>query len=105
MHVDGALLDVDVVAPDLIEQLRSAEARSAWVMKKCSSRYWVGATSMGLPLALTRWLMLSMRSPAISISSVTSSGLLRPSTAWMRATISRGENGLEISRRRRCSAP
>ena len=63
-------------------------------MKKCSSSNSVGPILSGLPEPVTvRVAGLSTR-PSISTASLVSCGARRRSTAWMRASSSRGEKGL-----------
>ena len=63
-------------------------------MKKWSMRNSVGPARMVSPLALTRWLTGSSRSPSTSIGWSSPTGVVRFSTAQMRATSSLIENGL-----------
>ena len=54
MHVDRALLDVDVVAPHLVEQLRAECTRSGRASRKRSSRNSVGPSATSLPVDASR---------------------------------------------------
>ena len=63
-------------------------------MKKCSNRYSVGPSAISRSPALTRWLESSSFRPCTSMTSAAPAGAARRSTAWMRASSSRGEKGL-----------
>ena len=68
--------------------------RSGWPMKKWSMRNSVGPVRIISPWPVTRWLAGSSRSPSISIGWPSPAGVVRFSTAPIRATSSFTEKGL-----------
>ena len=54
MHVDGALVDIDVAAPDAVQQFLARERAAGMPRKKSSRRYSVGPRSIGRPERATR---------------------------------------------------
>ena len=94
MYVDGAFLDIDIAAPDAVEELFPGIDPIGWVMKNSSMRYSVGPSTTGLSPAVTRCATGSSRKPSMSTISPPTAGSTRRSTAWMRAISSRVENGL-----------
>ena len=95
VNVDGALLDVDVVAPDLVEQLR-ARVHALGPRQEEAQQPELGRTECdrGCPSAVTRCVAGSSFSAPTASGSCAASGARRRSTALIRAFSSRGENGL-----------
>jgi hypothetical protein len=95
MHVDRARLDIDVVAPDRVQQLLARKDAAGMLEQEAQQaefrrpERWIGR-----PSRVTRWAARSMATSAkLSCSSVLS-GLARRMTARTRAISSDGLNGL-----------
>ena len=95
VHVDRALLDVDVVAPHLIEQLRARVHALGPRHEELEQAKLRGSQLDVARRAPSRDASAgsSCNGPTVSISCA-ASGARRRSTDLMRAFSSRGENGL-----------
>ena len=54
VHVDGTLFHVDVVAPDLVEQLRAAIDAAGWVMRIAAAELRAPRSSLAMPTCCAR---------------------------------------------------
>src|SRR5262249_31909301 len=96
VHVNGALIDIDVAAPNAVEQLLAREHAAGALHQKFEQAE-LGGSEWNLAAAARDPFLLpvSSMSPATR-TSATRSGLTRRNSARMRASSSGTENGLTI---------
>ena len=94
MHVDGARLDIDILAPHRVEQLLARED-AAGMLHEVAQQAELGRAEMdGLAAADHAVRHQVHHDVGVVQRLVGSAGRMRRSTARMRATSSVGENGL-----------
>ena len=95
MHVDGARLDIDVLAPHRVEQLLARED-AAGMLHEVAQQAELGRAEMDR-LAAARHPVRDQVHDDVGVAAAPrrpAPGRMRRSTARMRATSSVGENGL-----------